>query len=147
MDMKRFDEIDGLDVLERFSKEQSVYNENGHQVCIDDCKVWTIDGELSGVISLTIADILSGKWYVKKPFDVRAEMLARPNEWVGAFKNTDKKWMMLGFDTKKFNVSVRYLSNSAYYLPNDGSNGGYGVSENTLNHCIPIEDVPEEELT
>lgn len=77
-------------------------------------------------------------------FNVRVEMLARPNEWVGAFKNGNKEWMMIGFDTSKFGVSVRFFNRTTQYLPNDGSSGGYGVTKTILNQCIPFEDVPKD---
>lgn len=147
MDAKRFTEITGLEALKKLIQDETVFDVAGHKYYIKNSKLVRDYGGIEALDSgLTIEEVLNGTWYIKKPFDVRAEMLARPNEWVGAFKNTDRKWMMIGFDTNHFNVSIRYLSLSGYYLPNDGSNGGYGVAKNTLDKCIPIEDVPKEEL-
>lgn len=142
MDKSRYEEIDGLDVLERFSKGESVYNDQGNQLYIDDCKVWMTRGDLSGVISLTIANVLEGNWYVKKPFDVRAEMLARPDEWVGAFRNKWNKWCKVGLKSESM-----YAVETKFKDPAPVRNNFVCVQTtiSELDRCIPIEDVPEEE--
>lgn len=145
MDLKRFDEIDGLDVLKRLSREESIYNTQGNELYIDDCKMWMSNGELTGVVNITIADILSGKWFIKKPFDIRAEMLARPNEWVGAYQAPSSNWYKVGFD----HFEMVAISTS---MANNGTSTNYyeddvlPVVGNWFEKCIPIEDVPKGEL-
>lgn len=146
MDMKRFTEIKGREAANRLLDDLDVYSEDGNRYYMQDGTVWMESGELTGHVRLTIAETISKKWFVKKPFDVRAEMLARPNEWVGAFQNSNKEWMMIGFNESKFGVSVRFFEVLIHYLPNDGSSGGYGVTKKILDDCIPIEDVPKEEI-
>lgn len=84
-------------------------------------------------------------WYLEKEFDVRSEMLLRPEEWVGAFK--DKRnggWFKVGFDTSCMSAVKTKASwtEPARYLDET-----YDVSPEEIFFCIPIEDVPEEERT
>jgi len=140
MDLKRFDEIDGLDVLKRLSREESIYNTHGNELYIDDCKMWMSNSELTGVVNITIADILNGKWYVKKPFDVRAEMLSRPNEWVGAFK-IDRRWVKAGFCSKRMTPVFALFNSLQPTIMSSPLNTHY-----LLNNSVPVEDVPKEDL-
>lgn len=144
MDLKRFDEIDGLDVLKRLSREESIYNTHGNELYIDDCKMWMSNGELTGVVNITIADILSGKWFIKKPFDVRTEMLARPNEWVGAFKDNLNRWHKIGLDSRQM---VAIESRYEVIKPNWNDDRCEMAALSEIDRCISIEDVPKEELT
>lgn len=83
-------------------------------------------------------------WYVKKPFDVRAEMLARPNEWVGAFKDEDG-WWKVGFN-RHYMTAVTIDSKFEGSVIDFPSRGVDGASLAEIHACIPIEDVTTEEL-
>ncbi|WP_214807521.1 hypothetical protein [Exiguobacterium sp. s102] len=90
---------------------------------------------------LTIEEILNEAWFVKKPFDVRAEMLARPNEWVGAFK-VGNVWHRVGFSTEFMTAYETFNK-----LEKPDGNLHASAYPNELDRCIPIEDIPKEELT
>lgn len=149
MDLKRYEKIDGKQALIKLLEGEKVYSVTGdHWFKQDGTILCNLQGKVyNSTISVNHFVEVENTWYVKKPFDVRAEMLARPNEWVGAFKNSNEEWMLIGFDENKFGVSVRFFELPTCYSPNDGSSGGYGVTEKILDNCIPIEDVPEEERT
>ncbi|WP_290756956.1 MULTISPECIES: hypothetical protein [unclassified Exiguobacterium] len=75
-----------------------------------------------------------------KRFDVRKEMLARPNEWVGAFQLSGR-WLKAGFRTDVMHaVATPYWDESIERVMPQ-------AFKDELDRCIPIEDVPEEELT
>ena len=78
-------------------------------------------------------------------FDVRAEMLARPNEWVGAFKRSDDEWMAIGFDSNHFEVATIPLKHINVAKPTDSAMCQLFESSHYLDECIPIELAPEEE--
>lgn len=103
----------------------------------------TEEGDVFGV-ETSIDEILErDTWYVKKPFDVRAEMLARPDEWVGAFKNDRGKWYKVGLST----IDMTATETRFFKEDNTPEDSALRCTEDELNQCIPIEDVPEEELT
>jgi len=143
MDLKRFDEISGREAANRLIDGLDVYSSGGNRYYIEDQKVWMESGNLAGTIGLTISETLRTSWYVKKPFDVRAEMLARPNEWVGAYHDHSSKWIQVGFD------AVNMRTKKSYYGYTGSVEGASTESPTAyeLETCIPIEDVPEEELT
>lgn len=145
MDYNRFDEIDGLDVLKRLSNEKEVYNTQGNQLYIDDCKMWMTNGELTGVVNITIADILNGKWFVKKPFDIREEMVARPNKWVGAFKNDFDQWCKVGFDSSEMTAVQAKLTDNKAPVSYPYA-GVFLIKRDEINRCIPIEEAPKGDL-
>lgn len=139
MDMKRFTEIEGREAANRLLDDLDVYSEDGNRYYMQDKTVWMESGELAGHVRLTIAETLSRKWYVKKPFDVRAEMLARPNEWVGAFKDSLGHWHKVGFDADRMETSeVSILSDKMPYQVNQKCL----MSE--LDRCISIDKAIEE---
>lgn len=143
MDMKRFTEIEGREAANRLIDGLDVYSSSGNRYYIEDKKVWMENGNMAGVVLLSISDTLKETWYVKKPFDVRAEMLARPNEWVGAFKNDTEDWIRVGFDSNVMSVVI-----TLYFKQKVGPDARYCTVANSsvLEKCIPIEDVPKEEL-
>ena len=91
---------------------------------------------------VTVTEIIERyNWYVKKPFDVRAEMLARPNEWVGAFKD-EVGWHKVGLQSK-----IMCSVETTWWTCDINDNSALGCTKKELDSCIPIEDVPEEELS
>ncbi|KTR27927.1 hypothetical protein RSA11_04515 [Exiguobacterium indicum] len=75
-----------------------------------------------------------------KQFDVRKELLSRPNEWVGAFQLSGR-WLKVGFRTDvMYPVATPYWEDSIERVMPQ-------AFKDELDRCIPIEDVPEEERT
>ncbi|MCT4779860.1 MULTISPECIES: hypothetical protein [Exiguobacterium] len=147
MDMKRFEKITGKEAVERLINHQEVYDAESRRYFVleKSTSVW-VETEFkthfsTGGTSLTLSDFLEKDWYVKKPFDVRVEMLARPDEWVAAFKDGDV-WHKVGFNSKS--MSAYETENWDYDFRNKEL---LNCIEKELDKCIPIEDVPEEELT
>lgn len=147
MDLKRYDRISGLKALERLVNKNDIFNVGGQKYYIANNKLVRDYGGITALDSgLTIEEILNEAWYVKKPFDVRAEMLARPCQWVGAFKDGVGKWHKLGFDLNEMIAVRSRLTNTDAEVK--WNTTGVGATEcDTLNISIPIEDVPKEELT
>lgn len=151
MDLKRYTEIGGREALERLSNGLDIFNKYEVQIKIDfeqsDYLWQSPDGEIhSGsedTEPLNFNELLTGTWYVKKPFDVRAEMLARPNEWVAAFEGDDGKWHKVGFDTKYMRgIETPFLSVKKV----DFEQAPVGpLTYEETEKCIPLEDVPKEE--
>ncbi|MGX8177473.1 hypothetical protein ACWS7L_08255 [Exiguobacterium artemiae] len=137
MDLKRYEKVTGDEALIKLLDGERIYNRKGNY--------WTRKGEgifvnyedENGEYESTIPVIWfvdsTVDWYVKKPFDVRAEMLARPNEWVGAFLSRGI-WCKVRF-------------NSEEMLAEEMTMGGDTVTMRArmdeLDRCIPIEDVPK----
>lgn len=135
MDKSRYTEISGREAANRLLDDLDIYSKDGNRYYMQDGTVWMESGELAGHVRLTIAETLSRKWYVKKPFDVRAEMLARPNEWVGAYEYKER-WFKVRFNDKEMRVETYNLSNGSFVS---------GAMVGGFDFCIPIEDVPQEE--
>ena len=75
-----------------------------------------------------------------KQFDVRKEMLARPNEWVGAYE-WKGRWFKVGFSTET--MSARQSKHPLIIgMDRKGTDLSFPIK---FENCIPIEDVPEEE--
>lgn len=144
MDLARYDEIDGREAANRLIDGLDVYSRIGNKYYVEDKRVWMESGSNAGVVSLTVSDTLRSTWFVKKPFDVRAEMLERPNEWVAAYQDKNQ-WMMVGMFTgdmraREWEYDRRYKNTEFKYQ------FGY-PGYKSLNDCIPIEDVQKEELS
>ncbi|WP_294742116.1 hypothetical protein [uncultured Exiguobacterium sp.] len=149
MDMKRFKEISWQEALAKWLDGEHVFSSTGRTYCMKGFKLhYFLGGDDNGSpSSIMFNDVIEEHWYVKKPFDVRAEMLDRPNEWVGAFKRSDDEWMAIGFDSNHFEVATIPLKNMNVAKPTDSAMCQLFESSHYLDRCIPIEDVPEEELT
>ncbi|WP_393965774.1 hypothetical protein [Exiguobacterium sp. S22-S28] len=145
MDLKRYEKVTGHEALIKLLDGERIYNRKGNY--------WTRKGEgifvnyedENGEYESTIPVIWfvdsTVDWYVKKPFDVRAEMLARPNEWVGVYKDESEIWNKVGFCTTYMNV--RETSD----FEHDSFEKTFICLIDDFNKCIPIEDVPKEELS
>lgn len=80
-----------------------------------------------------------------KKFDVRSEMLSKPDEWVGAYKSVAGIWMKVGFDfNRMLTVEAPFSHKNVKVVW--GKPGVYSFKMRNLKICIPIEDVPAEEL-
>ncbi|KTR27928.1 hypothetical protein RSA11_04525 [Exiguobacterium indicum] len=149
MDMKRYEEITSEEAIKRIINKEEVFDKNEKRFFSlgKSNTVWVqtehSHGSETSSSGHTLEDLLDKKWFIKKPFDVRAEMLARPNEWVGSFKLGDK-WQMIGFSPEQMSVfGRRYQKNLIEF----STFNTFIPINDELDRCIPIEDVPEEELT
>lgn len=141
MDMKRYEKIDGHEALRMLLQDKHVFNTDGMKTYIQNSKlVRDFTGMKAMHSELTVEEFLERTWYVKKPFDVRAEMLARPNEWVGAFEDAHGCWHKAGFSIEL--MAAMETSN----WNNENVKDGIDMWKHQLEKCIPIEDVPKEEL-
>lgn len=140
MDMKRFNKITWQEAVVKWSNGEHVFSSTGRTYYMEgDTLHFFLGGEDNGSESTAFFnDITKEEWYVKKPFDVRAEMLARPNEWVGAYQANEMWWKVALRLDRMEAVITSYKSTR---LPLETH-----VSEYVpfFDHCIPIEDVPEE---
>lgn len=143
MNLDRYEKIDGREALDRMEKGEEVYDRSGikFRKIFGEIRYMTMDGAFKATNMSMNHFLFDEDWYIPKPFDVRQAMLDRPNEWVGAFE-FEGAWYKVGFDT------VQFMSVSA---PINGSESVderiYGVTRvvrDSLDACIPIEDVPEE---
>ncbi|WP_214854927.1 hypothetical protein [Exiguobacterium sp. s130] len=149
MDLKRYEPITGREALGKLLEGKRVYfkaqDEVQHYEISDNQLLVTTSP--SGYSYATVQSFLKEvdtNWYVKKPFDVRAEMLARPNEWVGAFRDSKNVWHKIGLDSK-YMVAVE--TRFEEIKPNWNDDRCDMATLGELKKCIPFEDVPEEELT
>lgn len=147
MDLKLYEQITSEEALEIMAKQGWVFDINERQYSIQD-REFKVKGKyvVDALMGMSLNEFLVKEWFVKKPFDVRAEMLARPNEWVGAYKSDAGTWYKVGFDYPGMSaVEVLLPNNDA--RPHYSENKVFVASEKWINKCIPIEDVPTEELT
>lgn len=148
MNLDRYEKIDGREALRRLADGETIYDSYGtryeivHKPVFDEVGLYytTKDGG-NAKSRIEVSVVLSNKWYIPKPFDVRQAMLDRPNEWVGAYEFSGS-WFKVGFDSNhmvaietgfKNDVSVMYHNEFADH-----------VEAILLNTCIPIEDAPKE---
>lgn len=146
MNLKRYKEITSEEAIKRIINKEEVFDENEKRFFSlgKSNTVWVqtehSHGSETSSSGHTLEDLLDKKWFIKKPFDVRAEMLARPNEWVGAFKDKLGRWHKAGFSTDSM------MAVETAHWSKENVNDGIDMWKRELNKCIPIEDVPEEEL-
>lgn len=139
MDLKRYEQITSEEALEIIAKQGWVFDINERQYSIQDREFKVKDKYVvDALMGMSLNEFLAKEWYVKKPFDVRAEMLTRPNEWVGAFQDPARRWHKVGFDTEHM-IAVETMGR--YDLPNPKDNSQVLSSE--MKKCVPIEEVPE----
>ena len=144
MNLDKYEKIDGREGLRRLADGETVYGR--------DSAEWTINENGEVIYQSKFGTCVSGSYlndfvqhkhlYVKKPFDVRREMLDRPNEWVGAYEQQDERWMKVGFDVKRMRPVRTFMNCEAKVNLHDGR--VFVIELEDLNLCIPIEDVPEE---
>lgn len=139
MDLARYDGIDGREAAKRLLDDLDIFSKYGNRFYMKEKEVWLETKTSTGITHLTINEILSRTWYVKKPFDVRAEMLARPNEWVGAYKD-DGEWHKVGFSTLEMSAVETIVWDKTFETFHSP------LLYDDITKCIPIEDVPKEEL-
>ncbi|WP_026830805.1 hypothetical protein [Exiguobacterium antarcticum] len=149
MDLKRYEKIDGRTALVRLIEGEIIFNGEGASLfregdavkCKDSCETYESTIPVRTFLSKT------NNWFVKKPFDVRAEMLARPNEWVGAYKSNSGTWYLVGFDLNEMTAVEKLTFNTAQKVVWDGRNVTAVSHASQLDRCVPIEDIPKEERT
>ncbi|KOP29511.1 hypothetical protein ADM98_11630 [Exiguobacterium sp. BMC-KP] len=147
MDMKRFKEISWQEAIAKWLDGEHVFSSTGRTYCMKGFTLhYFLGGEDNGSpSSIMFNDVIEEHWYIKKPFDVRAEMLARPDEWVGAFKDVNDTWHKVGFDTEFMKAIETPFASVVNVKFNQAAVGSSDYDE--LEKCIPIEDVPQEEWT
>lgn len=148
MDLKRYERITGREALGKLLEGQRVFfKEQGevqhYEISDNQLLVTTSPSGYSYATVQIFLKEVDTNWYVKKPFDVRAEMLARPNEWVGAFKGDDGKWHKVALNTKYMKGIETPFSLTEKVDYEQASVGPLTYEE--VEKCIPIEDVPQEE--
>lgn len=139
MNTELYEKVDGKTALVKLLEGERIYdNANAYWFvegdavkCNDSCETYESTIPVRSFLSKT------NTWYVKKPFDVRAEMLARPNEWVGAYKDEQGNWCKVKFNSKAMTAQDTVMTFKATV---------FRTEESELDLCIPIEDVPKEEL-
>lgn len=151
MDLKRYEKVSPVEAVKMILNGEEVFNtEDGEKMLKyylkNDLIVYDRDKQKAIGSLVTVNRLLmSSDWYVKKPFDVRAEMLARPDEWVGAFRNASGTWVKIGFDFKEMTPVITVLSNTRT-KPDHSDINCTIPSKSILEKFIPIEDVPKEDL-
>lgn len=146
MDLNRYDQISGLEALKMILNGEEVFNtEDGEKMLKyylkNDLIVYDRDKQKAIGSLVTVNRLLmSSDWYIKKPFDVRKEMLARPNEWVGAY-SVGYTWYKVGLCSVRMGLVITTYNSSQTPAATDIS-----PYIHSLNHCIPIEDVQKEDL-
>lgn len=83
----------------------------------------------------------SNRFKPDSPFDVRKTMLEQPDEWVGAFKDKQGYWLKVALCSDRMKLVCAMFNSLQTPLGTD-----HTVHARALNDCIPIEDVPKEEL-
>lgn len=143
LDSKRYKSIDVEQAAILLIHGHKIFNSSGNSYHIDKHTkvVWMTAGDLMGDTKLSVQELLTGEWFVKKPFDVRQAMLDRPNEWVGAFKHGER-WFKVGFDRTEYCAVLTALTNDVEV--DVSLSKVHTVCSDTFEKCIPIEDVPEE---
>ena len=139
MNLDRYEKIDGREALQRLVDGEEIFTGKGSKMRLDFENHQMVNG-YGGVVSFyPLHAVLSGNWYVPKPFDVRQAMLDRPNEWVAAYKAGAGKWFKIGFNTDAMKAVIEEIECDRKPFWEYES-----VRPGILRDCIPIEDVPEE---
>lgn len=144
MDLKRFVEISGHEALKILSENGKVFSgegsESSYYILSNKGLVFHDRNGTKYTSNFSIGDFVKKDWYAKRPFDVRLEMLARPDEWVGAY-SANGNWFKVGFCSDRMGLVITKYESLNTPLATDISNYIH-----SLNRCIPIEDVPKEDL-
>lgn len=144
MDLKRYEQITSEEALELMTKQGWVFDINERQYSIQDREFKVKDKYVvDALMGMSLNEFLVKEWFIKKPFDVRTEMLARPNEWVGAFKNDTEDWIRVGFDSNAMSVVITLYSK---HKVEPDARYCTVANSSVLEKCIPIEDVQKEGL-
>jgi len=144
MDLKRFAEISGHEALKALSENRKVFpgerSESSYYVLNNKGLVFHDRNGTEYTSNFSISDFVKKDWYLKRPFDVRLEMLARPDEWVGAY-SVGYTWYKVGLCSVRMGLVI-----TTYNSPQTPAATDISPYIHSLNHCIPIEDVPKENL-
>lgn len=151
MDLKRYEQVAGREALKKMLDGEHAYfiSLTGGITSFffdnnDQLKGETETGEIFKP-EVTVTEIIERyNWYIEKPFDVRAEMLARPDEWVGAYQDTTGDWHKVGFDHLEM-IAIEVPLSDNVSKPDYSERGAQLVYKRWIDACIPIEDVPKEE--
>jgi hypothetical protein len=143
LDVKKFEKIQGIEVVKRLLDGEHVYSDNTERkFYIEDEKLWMAMGDLAGTVQATFNELVERDYYIKKPFDVRQAMKDEPGIWVAAIKKDNGLWYKIGFDSLNFcAVMVQFDSNAT---PTRNHVLVVYADNKDLRHCIPIDEVPED---
>lgn len=141
MDLKRYERITGREALGKLLEGQRVFFEaqgevHHYEISDNHLFVTTKPNSYSYATLESFLKETDANWYVKKPFDVRAEMLARPDEWVGAFKSRGV-WNKVRFNSVEMLAEETAMGRIDVVMRADADE---------IEQCIPIEDVPKGEF-
>ncbi|TCI26696.1 hypothetical protein EVJ32_04800 [Exiguobacterium sp. SH5S4] len=141
MDLSKFEKIDGREALRRLVEGLEIFTNKGTELRLNFKHSQVVNGN-SEIVSLyyPVNVILSGDWYIPKPFDVRQAMRDKPDEWVGAFENGQDNWIQVGFDAISMAPATAYHGYTGKVIVNEDNPNI--PTRSTLDSCIPIEDVP-----
>lgn len=135
-------------------KESLIYMLKGGELLTNSEKVATITtyqnqlilqlkDQTTGYIDVNkLSDVNSIALHHIKDFNIRTEMMERQNEWVGAFKDHSGYWHKVGFLTSRM-VAKETAILSRDEIPLDHHDP---CSPYEIDRCIPIEDIPKEDL-
>ena len=143
IDSSKHQVFKGSEVVSYLLAGERIYDEDGVEYYYNGL-LWMCEHGISKTTKTTFNELVSRRWYKKKPFDVRQAMRNKPDEWVGAFKNPDGYWLKVGFSTKRYVVlmaSIHY-SLTVGFAARETEN--YTPTSDELDRCIPIKDVPKD---
>lgn len=145
MDMTRYEKVDGFTALSKLAGNERIYNGDGSYFFLDSegLQAYDVFMDITLKSEYKVNTLISHDWYIKKPFDVRQAMRDKPDEWVGAVYKSDRdRWYKVGFDTNYFvAIEAKYDYDGPFELM---SIGVERALRETLNDCIPLDEVPED---
>lgn len=149
LDPKIYEPIDGREALLRIAKGLEIFNSFGTRYFFDENGIFSeqkVGKPYADFGQLPVSVVLGGTWYIRRAFNVREQLMKRPNEWVGKFKRLGG-WYVVRFDTESMRVVRARLSSDTTVGIGTHPKRYDDVRAEDLNECVPLEYVrPSKEV-
>ena len=149
LDPTLYEPIDGREVLRRIADGLEFFSARETRYFFDENGIFSeqkVGKPYADFGQLPVSVVLGGTWYIRRAFNVREQLVRRPNEWVGKFKRHGG-WYVVRFDTESMRVvRARLSSDTAVGIGTYPKRYG-DVRAEDLNDCIPLNYVrPSREV-
>lgn len=141
LDPKIYEPIDGREALLRIANGLEIFNSLGTRYFFDENDIFSeqkVGKPYADFGQLPVSVVLGGTWYIRRAFNVREQLVRRPNEWVGKFKRLGG-WYVVRFDTESMRVVRSRLSSDTAVGIGTYPKRYDDVRAEDLNDCVPLE--------
>lgn len=136
----KLNKISGAQVIGMLHAGEYVFDKRGCKHYFKEGEGSTLYVDMQGVeipSQATYNSVINGEWYTDHTFDVRKELISRPDEWVAKYYNEINQACYVGFDSEAM-LPVESVNIASKVKYNPSTYTLYTPSE-SLNKAVPLD--------